>query len=339
VPLIGPNIKRLVHTYYHHKHENFDLIHAQIAWPTAGFVGEKLKRWCRLPFVITPHGGDVQVAPEIGYGTCLDPKVEAKVRFTLQAADRITAVSQRMRAAIAGYGVTPERIRDVPCGCEFEKIQRVPRGSLRQKLGLSADDFVVLTVGRNAPVKDIPTLIEALRLAAASDRRVKCIVAGPDEPVRQLFEKAQLSDRTRLLGRIPQGYDPKNPDESVFQTPYPELIAAYHACDVFVSTSYLESFNTAALDAFACGKPVIVTNTQGFLDVLEEGVNGYSVPPRSPAILAEKLLHLAGHRDRCRAMGEAGRKIAANYDWARVARLYLEVYEETVKIPFAAASR
>ena len=127
---------------------------------------------------------------------------------------------------------------------------------------------------------------------------------------------------------MPSNYDPKRPDETVFRTPYPELIEAYRASDVFISTSYIESFNTAALDAFACGRPVLITNTQGFMDVLEEGINGFSVPPRDPAAVAEKLVNLARHRDLCRRMGESARNVAAKFDWSIMVKDYLRVYEQ-----------
>lgn len=332
IPLLSSDRQRFLHAWFHLRHRKFDLIHAHIVLD-AGFVGAKLKQALGLPLVITAHGGDVQVVAEIQYGLCLKPEKSGKVRFALGLADRVTAVSQRMQVAIAERGCDPNRIRPVPYGTEFQKIQRIHEDGLRGQLGLSSDDFVVLSVGRNSTVKDIPTLLEGFRKAAAAEPRLKCILVGPDDSIRGSLEQHGLSDRVKLLGRIPSGYDPERPDERVFQTPYRELIAAYRACDVFAATSYIESFNTAALDAFACGKPVLITNTQGFMDVLEEGVNGHSVPPRDPAAVAERLLHMAHNRELCQRMGEAARNTAAQFDWSLVAQRYLRVYEEAVPPP------
>lgn len=330
IPLLSSGRNRWLHACLMHRRHKFDVMHIHIAWPAAGFVAARMKKHHRLPIVITPHGGDVQVLREIDYGLCLTPSVAAKVVFTLSTADLVTAVSKRMRTAVAERGVDPGCVRDIGYGTEFDAIQNLRTDNLRRNLGLSEDDFVVLSVGRNSRVKDIPTLIEGLRIAAANEPRLKCILVGPDESIRQLVEKAGLTDRVKILGRIPSGYDPKQPGDVVFQTPYPELIAAYRACDVYVSTSHIESFNTSALDAFACGKPVIITNTQGFMDLLEERVNGHSIPPRDPGALAETLLVFARDRDLCHRMGEAARLTARQYDWQEVARRYVGVYEEAI---------
>lgn len=332
LPFVPSETKRWLHSYFQHRRQRFDVVHAHIAWPGAGLIGRKLKRKSKVAFVVTPHGGDVQVVPEIQYGMCLDPATAEGIRATLLAAELVTAVSKRIRIAIADRGGDPNRIRDAPYGTEFEKIQQLQTGDLRTQLGLSPDDFVTLSVGRNSRVKDIPTLVESLRIAAASEPRLKCIMVGPDESIRELVKQAGLTDRVAILGRIPSGYDPRKPSNVVFETPYPELIAAYRACDVFVATSYTESYNTSALDAFSCGKPAVITNTQGFMDTLEDGVSGYSVPVRNPAAFAEKLLWLARNRDRCRQMGEAARKVAAQYEWEKVAKRYLAVYEEAVRL-------
>jgi glycosyltransferase involved in cell wall biosynthesis len=329
LPLIGLETQRLWHARYHHARERFDVVHAHIAWE-AGCVAARLQRRCGVPVVITPHGGDVQVVPEIEYGLCLNPKIAEKVRFALQNADRITAISQRMRLAIADRSGQVENVRDAGCGTEFHKIQSIRTEDLRPQIGFAPDDFVVLSVGRNSRVKDIGTLLEGFRLAAEKEHRLKLLMVGPDESIRELVNNAGLDKQAVLLGRIPRNYDPKHPTEAVFDTPYPELIAAYRACDVYVSSSLVESFNTAALDAFACGKPVLVTNTQGFMDLLNDGINGWSIPPRDPAALAEKILNLVRNPEACRHMGEAGRRIAAEYDWARVAERYLTVYQEAI---------
>lgn len=329
LPVVSLETQRRLHAARILRQERFDLIHAHIAWE-AGYVGAQLKRKTGLPLVTTCHGGDVQVVPGIEYGLCLNPDTAAKVRFALENSDRITAVSRRMIRAITDRGGDPGRIRPVPYGTELAKIDAVPPDSIREKLNLAPSDFVLLSVGRNSRVKDMPTLIEGFRIAAESDSSIKAILVGPDEEIRRMVREKRLEDRVRVLGRIPTGYDPRQPTEQVFATPYPEMIAAYRASDVYVATSYIESFNMSALDAFACGRPVIITNTHGFMDALEEGKNGFSVPVRDPAAVAEKILVLARNRALCLAMGEAARRKAAEYDWEQVVDRYVAVYEEAL---------
>jgi glycosyltransferase involved in cell wall biosynthesis len=307
------------------------VLHAHIAWE-AGFVGSKLKPKFDIPFVLTPHGGDVQTVPEIGYGLCLKPELRAKVQTALHTADRVTAVSQRIMRAVTNLGCDPNRVRLIHPGTEYDSIQRVETDDLRPKLGWRNGDFIVLSVGRNSPVKDMPTLLKAVQIAAREIPNIRCLMVGPDESLRNMAGDMQLTERVRLLGRIPSNYDPARPSSTILQTPYAEMIAAYRACDVFVSTSYMESFNTAALDAFSCGKPVIVTNTQGFTDVLSEGINGYSVPPHDPDALARKLVELAGNGELRTRMGQAAQQAAKNYDWSKVAQRFLTVYEEAVAL-------
>jgi phosphatidylinositol alpha-mannosyltransferase len=110
-----------------------------------------------------------------------------------------------------------------------------------------------------------------------------------------------------------------------------DLVRYYQTSDVFCAPSTgQESFGIVLLEAMAAGRPIVASRIPGYAEVVEDGVEGLLVEPRSPAALAGALLRLLKDAERRKAMGERGRVKAAEYDWRRVADRVLAFYDETI---------
>jgi glycosyltransferase involved in cell wall biosynthesis len=152
------------------------------------------------------------------------------------------------------------------------------------------------------------------------------IAGGPDkaelprnEEARRLMglaEQAGVADRVRLLGRVDRA----------------DLPALLRSADAVVCVPWYEPFGIVALEAMACGVPVVASAVGGLVDTVVDGVTGVHVPPRSPHDLAEALRCLLGDPVLRRRLGAAGaRRARRRYGWNRVARSTLGVYAELLQ--------
>jgi glycosyltransferase involved in cell wall biosynthesis len=113
----------------------------------------------------------------------------------------------------------------------------------------------------------------------------------------------------------------------------------YGAMDLYLLASYREGFPRSAMEAAAMGLPVVVTNVRGCRQVVEDGVTGALVPVGDAGAIADAVAALAGDDARRAAMGRAGReKAAKEFDDQRVIEITLEVYEQLLRRPPAAAT-
>lgn len=168
---------------------------------------------------------------------------------------------------------------------------REQAAALRSRLGLAAEELMVLWLGQFSPRKD-PLLLAAAaaRLAGRNDLPAVVPVFLGEGPLRSELAAA-LGDRGRI-------HD--------FE---PDVRPWLAACDVLALTSRQESFGLVLLEAAAFGKPVIATRTEGPGEIVREGETGMLVPPGDAAALAETLAVLAGSRNLRRKMGQAARQV------------------------------
>jgi glycosyltransferase involved in cell wall biosynthesis len=268
-----------------------------------------------LPVVVSAQGADVQVVPEIGYGARLDPAREARMRDVVRRADRIVALCGMNRDLLLELGADPARVVIVPNGVAHAEIGAVPQEDRRATLGLSPQRFVLLSVGRASPVKRIDLLYQALAIARRAAPHLCCISVGPRGKLAAAAGRAGVGDMVLLPGTVAAQGEP----------PAPELVHLYRAADLYVSVSHVESFGNAALEALACGTPVLVTRRHGVRDVLGAG-SGFVAEEETPEALAAVLVELSSLRRELNERRAAIRASVAHLTWDAAAARMREVY-------------
>ena len=292
---------------------DYDILHANY-W-ISGAVGHRLKHELDLPLVATFHTLD-RVKAEAGEGD--EPETRARVEAEVVAcADLMTAATAEEREQLVElYGAPPERIEIVPPGVDHTLFSPGDRREARAELGLPADGDVVLFAGRIQPLKGADL---AVRCLAELDPSVTLVlVGGPSGPdgeselgrVHALVDDLGVGSRVRFVEPQPHG----------------RLATFYRAADVCLVPSRAESFGLVALEAAACGTPVVAAGVGGLRSIVDDGRTGFLVRGREPAeyaALVEVLLHdpaLAGD------MGRAAVVRSARFTWsiaaARLRRLY-----------------
>jgi glycosyltransferase involved in cell wall biosynthesis len=307
------NVRRMI------EKEKADILHGMMLHG-AGVSAVKMGKVKRLPIVVHSWGADVQSVPEIGYGAPLDKRLKERVRFSVKNADRVIAVSNMNRDMILEFGAKEEKIDVVPAGCSLHEIAGIPYQDLRPDYNLQETDFVLITVGRNSPVKRMDLLFQALSLLKDKAPHIKCWCVGPTKNLGELADKYHLQGTVILTGSIPRN------GSFGAMPPFPELINLYRSSDLFVSVSYVESFNLSALDALACGLPVLVTKNQGIRDVILEGETGFVLNQEAPDALAETILALSGQKELLGVRREEITNSVAHLTYDNVAKRLREIY-------------
>jgi glycosyltransferase involved in cell wall biosynthesis len=164
-------------------------------------------------------------------------------------------------------------------------------------------------------VKRIDLLYRALAIARRDAPHLCCISVGPREKLAAAARRAGVEDLVLLAGTVAARGEP----------PAPELVHLYRAADLYVSVSHAESFGNAALEALACGTPVLVTRRHGVRDVLT-GESGFVAEEETPEGLARVLVDLSRRRKELNDRRAAIRGSVAHLTWDRVATRMREVY-------------
>jgi D-inositol-3-phosphate glycosyltransferase len=293
---------------------DYDLVHAHY-W-LSGVAGLRLRDAWGAPLVQMFHtlgrlkNTVAQSAAEI------EPELRIAEESRIVAdADRIVAANVVERAHLVWYyGADAGRVEVIPCGVDTELFQPMSRSAAKDLLELGPEPLL-LYVGRLQPIKGLETLLEAMaRLPAAT---LLIIGGDQDEPdsghgvrLRAHAAALGLDGRVRFLGAQPQR----------------RLRLFYAAADATVMPSYYESFGMVALEAMACGSPVVASRVGGLTTTIQDGVTGHLVPEGDPAALAERLGGLLADPDARARLGREAARWAAEHRWPCVAEAVCRMY-------------
>ncbi len=211
------------------------------------------------------------------------------------------------------------KCRVVPFGVPVSRFE-LDEAAQRKVDSLRDGLPTVLCVGRLVSYKGVEFLVRALENIKA---RLWIVGVGPlEDSLKSLVEQKGLADRVIFLGQVSEA----------------DLVAYYHACDVFVlpSITNAEMFGVVQLEAMACRKPVISTDLPtGVSWVNQHLKTGYIVPPENVTELAKAIRTLLNSAQLRREMGEAGRsRVEQQFTSTKMAEAMLQVYEEMLEMPF-----
>lgn len=297
----------------------YDLLHTHY-W-LSGHLGLVARERRHVPLVHSMHTmGRVK-----NRSLAIGDRAESSARIAAESeivslADRLVANTVRERDELVDlYGADPTRIDIVVPGVDLDLFRAGRRDVARRRLDLGADEQVVLFAGRLQPHKGPDVLIRALPLMPDTARLV--IVGGPSgtglahpEALGDLVQTLGLDRRVRVLAPTSQ-----------------EALADWYAAvDVVCVPSYSESFGLVALEAQACGTPVVAANVGGLPTAVVDGVTGWLVDGHDPRDWASVLRRLLGDEALRQAMGAKAAVHATGFTWDATADRLLASYERAV---------
>ncbi len=312
----------------------YDLIHSHY-W-LSGWVAQMLRRhWPDVPVV--------QMFHTLGHlkNQVAQSEAQREVPERIPMETQIVAFAERLVAAtplerqhlMQYYAADPGKIVVIPPGVDLDLFRPIPSAEAKAHLGLPPDHHLVLFVGRIEPLKGIDTLIRAMAMLVERHpelRRHTCvsIIGGEIEPER-------MDDEMRRLGRLRAQLGINDVVTFIGARAQTELPYYYSAADVMVVPSHYESFGMVALEAAACGTPVIASNVGGLSFIVRDGETGFLVPEKNPQALAEKLHLLLTYPHLRQALGRQGAQVARLYGWPRITDHILALYHEVLGLPMA----
>ena len=291
-----------------------DLIHANY-W-LSGLSGHVLKHELGLPLVSTFHTlARVKAECDADHDG-QRARAEAQV---IGCSDAILALSADEAVQLERlYQAVPHRVEIVPPGVDQNLFSPGDKAAARAALGLGADP-VLLFVGRIQPLKGVDVAVRTLcQLNSSSATLV--VVGGPSGPegAAELERLKRLVVDCGLQGRV--RFDPPHRHD--------DLATYYRAADVCLVPSRSESFGLVALEAAACGTPVVAANVGGLATLVDPGVTGFLVEGRDPAVYAGHVAWLLDDPEAARTMGSRAAARARGYRWSTTAGRLRRIYAD-----------
>lgn len=299
----------------------YDLVHSHY-W-MAAWAATYLQRLWDVPHVAMFHTlGEAKNRARAGEHE--PPHRIQTERRVVATADAVIAASEHERQLLMElYGADARRIEVIPCGVDPARFRPLERAACRQELGLSAGPLL-LFVGRLEPLKGIELLIDAL---AHLDGVTLLVVGGDARSTAYQAELEGRAVRRGVAGRVC----------FVGAVPQERLPVYYNAADVCAVPSFYESFGLVALEAMACGVPVVAADVGGLGTTVRDGESGFLVPRRDPVAFADRIQRLLHDPSLRVRMSEAARARAARFTWEGVSRRLEALYVRLLHTRAAAA--
>lgn len=301
----------------------YDILHSHY-W-LSGWVAWRLRRSWGAPIIHRFHTlGCLKDRAARGVAGKESPLRILWERALMRLMNRVVVATPGEREEMITFqGMAPDRVEVIPCGVDTHRFRPIPSQEARRCLGLS-EGPLVLFVGRIDPIKGIDTLIKAMAILTQEptfqeETRLRLLVVGGDpkdggkneelEALNGLSARLGLSEKILFL-----------PGQSQEKLAY-----FYPAADIVVLPSRYESFGMVALEAMACGTPVIASRVGGLPFTVPEEA-GILVPEGEERLLAEKIGCLLKKEELRLRLGDGGVRWARKFRWPQVAEQVLSLY-------------
>ncbi|MGH2757339.1 MAG: glycosyltransferase [Actinomycetota bacterium] len=300
---------------------DYDLIHSHY-WQS-GLAGLTLAEALTVPLVHSHHTlarvKNGFLAP--GDHPEPDARIAGEQRVIHEAGVLIASTTEEWEQLARLYKASHERVKTIYPGVDHGRFLPGDRTEARAELGLPQDAAILLCVGRIQPLKGLDLAVEALEeLSSALDRDVLLVLVGgssgaqgpPEEQrIRRLAAELGVADCVMFAGGQPHE-----------RTPH-----FYRAADLVAVCSYSESFGLSALEAHACGIPLIGTDVGALSHMIRDGRSGFLIDERDASVFAARAKPLLSDSDMWDDFSRAAIRSASAFTWERTAGDLVELYE------------
>jgi len=316
--------------FIEHKKIYYDLIHSHY-W-MSGIAARDLKKAWNTPVIHMFHtlGIMKQRVARTNEETEGVYRLDGE-REVLKFADKIIAATPAEVAQLQWlYQANIKKVVVIPPGVDTSHFYPIPKDEAKEYIGVPPCDNMLLYVGRIEPLKGIDTLIQAIALLHEKSKHKSlpfclAVIGGTPETTTEKMS----AEMTRLQSMCKEN----NLEDFILflgQRNQDSLPYYYSAAEAVVVPSYYESFGMVALEAMACGTPVIVSQVGGLAFLVENGITGFTVPVEDSILMAdciEKILYNNELRDQ---LGKQAAQYAKQYSWDLIANEIVALYRKVL---------
>lgn len=335
-PLSKPQIYDYLHEFVGGVREfaaleglHYDLIHSNY-W-LSGVVAHELRKFWDVPIVHMAHTLAIMKNRIAQRPEEREPELRLNVESDiLDWADRIIAATLAEKTQLELLLQADSRkIEVIPPGVDLDTFHPIPMETAKAAIGVPPQDTLLLFVGRIEPLKGVDTMMRAVKLLrdrGAMPPNLCLSIIGGDPSHTADEDNAEL-ERLRQL-RLELGID----DVVAFlgKRDQDSLNNYYAASQAVIMPSHYESFGMVALEAMACGTPVIASEVGGLAFLVRDGETGFHVPDRDPEALCDKLQLLISDPALRAKLGTQAAEYARQYAWPVIADRIIRVYQSMV---------
>ena len=319
-----PDFAAGIRSFAEREHLTYDMLYSHY-W-LSGEVACLLRPELGVAWAHTAHTLGLVKNRTLASGARPEPALRIQVEGEIaeQADLLIGSTQDEADDLVRLYGANREHVHVVAPGIDLATFQPFDRAEARRQIGYGPGRLL-LFVGRLERLKGVDVAIRALSLLRDRDHDdVRLIVLGEDvrdgdesekERLKSVATASGVRDRVDFLGSVA----------------HHELPYFYAAADVCVMPSYSESFGLVALEAQACGRPVVASGVSGLRSVVRDEVSGYLIDGHDPAIYAERIGRLLADPELAQQMGRRGRLLAQRFSWTRTADRLGGLFESAIE--------
>lgn len=326
--LLLPYIKTFTSAFFEFSGKNkfkYDVLHCH--YYLSGLAGLIVKKKLNIPLIISFH--TLALMKNL-VGRSMDEKeekerIEAETELVRES-DEVIASSANDKAYLKYlYDCPPQKIHIASPGVDTSLFYPMSKGKARKVTGVGKNSKIILAVGRMEPLKGFDALLYALKILLVRRPELKdklnlWIIGGDtSEPVKlwsgELKHLERLQRELGLTARV----------KFVGKKTQKELRYFYSAADVVVMPSHYESFGMVALEAMACGTPVIISNVSGVSDLVSSESAGLVTTVNNPLLLAEQIEALIT-KENSRLVHKKAENKAKKFTWKETAQNLSRVY-------------
>jgi D-inositol-3-phosphate glycosyltransferase len=331
LPRYLPEFTEGILKFAENKDIHYDLIHSHY-WMSAIAAGSLRSAW-NVPVVQMYHTLGLMKNKIARSEAELEPagRIESEKKIATFADRIVIATPAEKDQLIKSYGADERKLAVIPPGVDTSRFYPIPEDEARSVIGVPSGNCMILFVGRIEPLKGIETLLRAIALLLQTEELTECnyylaIIGGePDGNGDEAdSEMARLQNLSRELGIH---------DVVIFlgKRSQDTLPYYYSAAQVVVVPSHYESFGMVALEAMACGIPVIASQVGGLAYLVRDGKTGYVIPDGNPEALKQALQKLIENPTLREEMCSQAVDYARSYDWSVISRKVSKLYESILE--------
>ncbi|HPA25367.1 MAG TPA: glycosyltransferase family 4 protein [bacterium] len=292
------------------QYRDFDIIHATNMFPV-GFWVMIWTKILRKKYFITIYGTDTLT--KLG-----SKKTRLAKKIIMQQATKVFSFSNSTtQKTLEKYQISAKNFVTIYPGVTGNFNSKI-NFNLKNELGFTGDDFIVLTICHLVARKGVDDVIRAISMI--EDERVKLIIGGqgPEkENLENLVKELKLEKRVKIVGLI-------RDVESYYRISNVFILASYYD-----NTGDIEGLGIVLIEAQLSNVPIIGTNSGGIPETMQNGVTGFVVPEHGIEEIKEKILFLKNNPDIYQKMSQTAKEFSIkNFNWVKVAKDYINFYQQ-----------